>query len=301
MISVVIPTYNAAQYLPELIAKLQRQTVDFELVVIDSESNDDTRQILEKYKIPFHSVPKREFNHGATRNIGVKLAKNEIIVFLTQDALPASDTTIETLVTYLCKDNNVAMAYGRQLPYPHTDLFGKIARYTNYPAQSLMKNKSMIGRLGIKTCSCSNSFAAYRKSLLLENGGFPNDTILGEDVSIAARLILKDYILGYCAESEVYHSHDYSVSEEFRRYFDIGVFHRQQHAVLQHFTKAESEGIRYIIEESKYLIKMGAVNLLPLQFVRTLSKYIGYKIGWFYRLFPTRIVKSLSMHRSFWK
>ncbi|GAB2520329.1 glycosyltransferase family 2 protein [Spirosoma aerophilum] len=301
MISVIIPTYNAAQYLPELLSILKQQTIEHELIILDSESTDNTRTILEMNGVKYVSVPKSEFNHGATRNIGVRLAGNELIIFLTQDALPVSTNTLETLVNCLVSNDTIAMAYGRQLPYPQTDLFGKIARYTNYPEQSLLKNKAMIGKLGIKTCSCSNSFAAYRKSLLLDNGGFPDDTILGEDVTIAAHFILKGYTLAYCAESQVLHSHNYSLSEEFRRYFDIGVFHRQQNSVLRYFTKAESEGLRYIIEESNYLIKMGASRLLPMQFVRTVAKYIGYRTGWFYTALPMRITRGLSMHRSFWR
>ncbi|MVM29559.1 glycosyltransferase [Spirosoma sp. HMF4905] len=300
MISVVIPTYNAALYLPELILALRRQTVEHELIILDSESTDNTRLVLSLVDIPFVSISKTSFNHGATRNIGIELSKYETIVFLTQDALPTSDNTLENLIDSLYQNDNVAMAYGRQLPYPDTDIFGRFARYANYPSQSLLKNKAMIEQLGIKTCSCSNSFSVYRKSLLKEIGGFPSNTILGEDVSVAAQFILQGYTLAYSAEAQVLHSHNYSLSEEFRRYFDIGVFHRQQQLILQPFKKAETEGLRYVLEESKYLINMGAGGQIPMQYIRTIAKYMGYRAGWLYTYFPNWINKFLSMHRSFW-
>lgn len=301
MVSVIIPTYNAAAYLPKLLSALKRQTVSHELIVLDSESTDNTRLLLSKAGVIFIPIDKAAFNHGATRNKGIELAKYDTVVFMTQDALPTADDTLERLINSLYSNEEVAMAYGRQLPYPETDIFGQFARYTNYPSKSLLKDKSMIPVMGIKTCSCSNSFAVYRKPLLNKIGGFPQDTILGEDVTVAARFILDGYFLAYCAESQVFHSHNYSIVEEFRRYFDIGVFHQQQKLVLQPFTKAESEGLRYVVDESKYLVRMGAGWLLPAQYVRTVAKYIGYRAGRLYTVFPKRINKSLSMHRTFWK
>ena len=301
MVSIIIPTYNAAAYLPGLVKALNEQTLAHELIVLDSESIDATQSLLAEAGINYVSVPKTEFNHGATRNLGVSLATHDTIIFLTQDAVPVSNNTIETLVDALYKYDYVAMAYGRQLPYPNTGIFGRFARHINYPAQSIVKDKTLIPVLGIKTCSCSNSFAAYRKERLTNIGGFPTDTILGEDVTVAAKFIAQGYSLAYCAESQVFHSHDYSVREEFQRYFDIGVFHRQQTSVLQEFTRAESEGLKYVMEESKYLIETGNRWLLPAQYIRTAAKYAGYRAGKLYNYFPRRVNKLLSMHRSFWK
>ena len=300
MVSVVIPTYNAAAYLPKLITALNRQTISHELIILDSESTDDTRTILTQAGINFTTIKQSEFNHGDTRNYGVSLSKYELIILMTQDALPASDNTFEQLLHGLVSQDRVAMAYGRQLPYPDTDIFGHFARINNYPTESLVKDKTMISELGIKTCSCSNSFAAYRKTLLQQIGGFPKNTILGEDVTVAAKFILNDYAVAYCADAQVFHSHTYSITEEFKRYFDIGVFHEQQRAILEPFNRAESEGIRYVLEEGKYLLKKGAIRLLPIQYIRTMAKYVGYRAGRVYNVLPKNVSKMLSMHRSFW-
>ena len=301
MVSVIIPTYNASAHLPLLLQRLREQTITHELILIDSESDKATQQIFTDQYIDVVRIPKAEFNHGGTRNLGLQLAKHDTVIFMTQDALPELATTLQTLVDCLYSHDDIAMAYGRQLPYPETGTFGHFARLINYPAQSVIKTKALIPQMGIKTCSCSNSFAAYRKSALLAIGGFPTDTILGEDVSVAARFILQDKALAYCAESAVYHSHDYTVSEEFKRYFDIGVFHREQQAVLSEFSQAESEGAKYIIHEWQYLKRTGQLALIPAQVIRTVAKYVGYKLGRIEHKLPVGVKRKISMHRSFWK
>ncbi|MCK8492304.1 glycosyltransferase family 2 protein [Spirosoma sp. RP8] len=301
MVSVIIPTYNAADYIPVLLKSIRQQTLTHELIIIDSESNDETRTLLTENGIPVVTIPKEDFNHGTTRNYGVSIAKYDIVIFLTQDALPARPDAFERLVEALTVREDIAIAYGRQLPYPDADVLSQFARTSNYPNQSVIKSKVDIPRMGIKTCHCSNSFAAYRKKDFLDVGGFPSDTILGEDVSVAARLILDGKAVAYTAEAEVFHSHNYTLTEEFKRYFDIGAFHKQQQKVLQPFTKAEAEGLKYVINEWTYLKKTKNLKLIPKQLIRTAAKYVGYRVGYWHEVLPISFKRIISMHRSFWK
>ncbi|QJD78373.1 glycosyltransferase [Spirosoma rhododendri] len=300
MISIVIPVYNAAAYLPALLARLREQTMPHELILIDSESDERTQQIYRDEKVNVVRIKKTEFNHGTTRNLGLRIAQYDTVAFMTQDALPASAETLQRLVEALNSRQDIAMAYGRQLPYPETGFFGQFARIINYPDTSVIKTRELIPEMGVKTCSCSNSFAIYKKQELLNVGGFPSDTILGEDVSVAARFILQGKAVAYCAEAQVFHSHDYTVLEEFKRYFDIGVFHQEQQAVLKEFTRAESEGFKYVMQEWQYLSRHHQIALVPNQLVRVAAKYIGYKMGRLERLFPRRLKSKISMHPGFW-
>lgn len=301
MVSVIIPTYNPAALLPVLLQRLREQTMPHELILIDSESDEATQQVFEAENVNVVHIKKHEFNHGTTRNLGLQIAHNDTVVFMTQDALPASPQTLEWLVDMLRSRSDIAMAYGRQIPYSETGVFGKFARLANYPAYSLIKTKAQIPEMGIKTCSCSNSFAVYRKADLLAVGGFPTETILGEDVSVAARFILQGKAIAYCAEAEVYHSHDYTITEEFKRYFDIGVFHQEQREVLSQFTQAESEGLKYVFQEWQYLNRNGHLALIPVQLVRTAAKYLGYRLGSWEKYIAPNLKRRISMHSSFWK
>ena len=92
----------------------------------------------------------------------------------------------------------------------------------------------MISSIGIKAAFLSNSFAAYRRSALESVGGFPSDTIFGEDTFAAAKMLLNGWKIAYSAEATVYHSHNLTFIEEFRRYFDIGVFHSREKWFMVH-------------------------------------------------------------------
>ncbi len=164
-ISVVIPTYNAQKYLPKLLERLKNQTVAFELVIIDSSSTDNTISIAGEYTDNIIIIPKLEFDHGGTRTKAAKTAAGDIIVFLTQDALPCSNQTIEKILEPF-KDLHIGAAYGRQIPYEETTLFGKHLRSFNYTETSYIRTLKDKEQHGIKTAFLSDSFAAYRKSTL---------------------------------------------------------------------------------------------------------------------------------------
>lgn len=298
-ISIIIPTYNAEKYLPELLESLKGQTISFELIIIDSSSKDNTVKIAKRYTENIIVIPQDEFDHGGTRAKAAQIAQGEILVFLTQDALPYDEHTIENIVKVF-KDEKIEAAYGRQLSYKDTNLFGKHLREFNYPDATIIKKKSDIKQYGVKTAQLSNSFAAYRKSILEEVGIFKDNLILGEDVYTGAKMILAGYSLAYVSEAKVYHSHNYSVWQEFKRYFDIGVFHKTEEWILKEFGKAEGEGMKYIKSEINYLLKNGAWYLLPEFFVRNSMKYLGYKLGQKYENLPKWMIKKFSMHHRWW-
>jgi len=298
-VSLIIPTYNASSYLEKLLKIMKQQSISYELIIIDSSSTDSTKNILEPLADTFITIPKKEFDHGGTRTIAAKAAKGEILLFLTQDALPASSTSFETLLDAF-KDPQVAAAYGRQLPYKTTNIFGKHLRYFNYPKSSCVRSLEDKKTYGMKTAFLSDSFAAYRKSAMHEVDYFQDGLIFGEDNHIGAKLLLKGYSIAYVAQAEVYHSHSYHPIQEFQRYFDMGVFHTQEHWILDTFGKAEGEGGRYVKSEFKYLLQHKAYSKIPLFFLRNGLKYIGYKLGKNYIKFPKRIVPILSMQSSWW-
>jgi len=298
-VSVIIPTYNAKNELEALIERLKKQTLPFELVVIDSSSTDGTAEVGQKHADIFLSIDKADFDHGGTRTKAAKAASGEVLVFLTQDALPTHEKTLERLVR-LFKIPVIGAAYGNQIPYEHTSLFGRHLRSFNYPETSCIRTAADRPRYGIKTAFLSDSFAAYRRSVLEEIGWFKNGLIVGEDTYAGAKILLKGHALAYCAEARVYHAHSYTVAEEFKRYFDIGVFHEREGWILEHFGKAEGEGRRYIFSELKYLFEHRAPHKIPEFILRNSVKYLGYTLGRHYTALPKGLVKSLSMHKPWW-
>ena len=100
----------------------------------------------------------------------------DLVVCMTQDAMPADETLIEELVKPF-GDPEVWAAYARQLPNEECREVEKYTRSFNYPEQSMVKTKEDLDRLGIKTFFCSNVCAAWRREKYLELGGFVKHTI----------------------------------------------------------------------------------------------------------------------------
>ncbi|HQS03619.1 MAG TPA: glycosyltransferase, partial [Halothiobacillus sp.] len=223
----------------------------------------------------------------------------DIIVFMTQDAILANAFALENLVRAF-DDPDVGVAYGRQLPHSDAKPLGSHARLFNYPSKSYVATLADRERMGIKAAFSSNSFAAYRRSALMAVGGFPRNIILGEDTFVAAKMLLAGLKVAYQADALVYHSHDYSLRQEFRRYFDIGVFHAREAWLLDAFGKPEGEGGRFVRSELFYLFKQ-APWLIPSALLRTGLKYLGYRLGRAERGLPLGLKRLFSMHRGFWR
>jgi rhamnosyltransferase len=299
MISVIIPTYNAAKDLEKLLESLRQQTLPCEIIVIDTSSTDGTPEVAEHYRAIVKVIDKNTFDHGGTRTLAGKMAGGDILVYLTQDALPVDATSLEKLVKPLA-DSTVGAVYGRQVPRPGASLFGAHLRLFNYLDTSSIKRLSDKATLGIKTPFFSNSFAAYRRTDLEQIGWFRERLILGEDTCAAARLLLAGHAVAYAADAVVYHSHDYTPAEEFRRYFDVGVFHSAEDWILSEFGSAGGEGMAYLKSAVKYLAENGKYHLLPELVARTGLKFAGYTLGRMSRYLPLSIVKNFSMHRDWW-
>ena len=220
----------------------------------------------------------------------------DIVVFLTQDAVLSRPDSLAALLCCFA-DAGVGAAYGRQLPREGAGLIEAYARTFNYPAESRVKTLDDVPLLGIKTAFMSNSFGAYRSSVLHAVGGFPADIPLGEDCWVAAKMLLSGWKVAYCAEATVFHSHSYGLAEEFRRYYDIGAFHARAGWLMQTFGGAGTEGGRFVHSELEYLARR-APSLIPSALLRTALKLAGYRAGRCERLYPSRLRRRMSMHRA---
>lgn len=300
-IQIIIPTHNAGKCLERLFKSIQKQkNVIYDTLIIDSGSIDSTIDIAEKYKAMIKKIRKEDFNHGGTRQVGVELCENaEIIVFLTQDTILADENAIAE-ISKVFANYKIGCAYGRQLPNTNATVLAAHARLFNYSSVSRIKSIEDKLELGIKTAFISNSFAAYRKKILMDVGGFPTNTILSEDTYVAAKMLLAGWKVAYCAEAKVYHSHNYTMVQEFKRYFDIGVFHIREPWIREKFGQAEGEGRRFVVSEFKYVLKHN-LFLVPSMIFRSGLKYLGYRIGTKERFLVNKLKRKLSMYSGYWK
>lgn len=145
----------------------------------------------------------------------------------------------------------------------------------------------------------SNSFSGYRKAAFLQAGGFPVHVILSEDMYVAGRMLLAGWKIVYAGDAACRHSHNYTVGEEFRRYFDVGVFQGREGWIKASFGGAGGEGLRFVKSELKF-VGVGRAYLWPLVAIRTAAKLLGYKLGQKESSIPLSWKKKLSMYRGFW-
>ena len=297
----VIPTLNAGPRWDKCLEAINRQSLALSgLLVIDSSSTDATAELARRAGFEVIGIERAQFNHGGTRQWAVEhLSSCEIVVFLTQDAILADSNALSELVGCFA-DERVAVAYGRQLPHPGATPIEAHARTFNYGPRSERKDAGTVAALGTKTFFCSNSFAAYRRSTFLALGGFKRDLILGEDMEFAARAVKAGFAVAYCATALVHHSHDYTVKESLRRYFDIGAFDNRNRWMREQFGSHGAEGLRFIASELHYLI-MHAPFAIPRALLQTAAKIIGYRLGRLESLFPDSLNRVLSMSPSYWR
>ena len=298
---VVVLTRNSRVKLQSWIRGLRSQRCRPEhVLVIDSGSDDGTVAVARDAGLPVHSIDGATFNHGATRQLAVELLPDcSVLVFTTDDAVLATPDSLCNLVRAF-ENAKVGAAYGRQLPKPDATPIEAHARLFNYPAQSQLKTLDSAHHLGIKTPFLSNSFSAYRRSALLEVGGFPDDVVLCEDVSVGASMLLAGWAIAYVAGAAVFHSHSYSTPQLFRRYFDLGVFYSRSGWIRQSFGTADAEGVRFLTSEIRY-VAVRNPNLLLAALLQTAAKGLGYKLGSLERFLPTGLKTRLSMHGAFWQ
>lgn len=304
-VDVIIPVYKPDSGFLALVEKLQAQTVPVNRIIIMNTEQKYLDRLLygttlerQSHNITVRHLSKREFDHGRTRNQGVKYSEADVFLMMTQDAMPADEYLVERLLESL-RGEKVAVAYARQLPGEESGEAERYTRQFNYPEQSRVKTKEDLPELGIKTFFCSNVCAAYRRKIFDELGGFVNRAIFNEDMLYAAKAVEAGYGIAYAAGAEVYHSHNYTYRQQLRRNFDLGVSQADHPEVFAAYP-SESEGIRLVKGTVRHLKEKKMWGKIPDTVIRSGFKYAGYLLGRNYRRLPRRLLLSLSANREYW-
>lgn len=298
-IACIVPTYNGREDLSRLLDSLDNQSLQFDLFIVDSSSCDGTGQLASSRQKNVVTIPSNQFNHGGTRQMMVgQHSEYDIYVFMTQDAYLEDSSAIERLIIPF-SDDNVGAVCGRQLPHVNASPLAQHARSFNYPTSSLIKSLEDAPALGLKVAFMSNSFAAYRGTALNSVGGFPEHVIFAEDMYVAAKMLIAGWKVAYSGEASCRHSHNYTLGEEFRRYFDMGVFHAREPWIREKFGGAGGEGFRYVKSELKFL-GLFRIYLWPSAILRNASKLLAYKLGQNERRLSVGLKKKFSMYKGYW-
>ncbi len=293
---IVILTYNAEKTIGILIEKLLKHKD--KILIVDSSSSDQTIDIVKSYGIKYHIIDKKVFNHGLTREKARKILNTDIVVFMTQDAIPANDDLIPKLIQPIL-EGKAHYSYARQIPHKGAGFFEAFPRYYNYPEESQIRSKDDINKYGVYAFFSSDSCSAYLNSALDSIGGF-GDVLTSEDYIASAKLIESGYKIAYVAEAIVFHSHNYSLIEEFKRYFDTAYIRAQNPWIQELVGHAEKRGLDFFKCMLKEIIPW-KIHLLPYAIISTFVKLLGYRLGFLLYGKNKNIVKYFSSQRYYWE
>jgi len=301
----IIPSFNAGEKWQPVIDSIGMQDLSpLRVCVIDSGSQDQTVRLAREAGFEIEQIRSQDFDHGGTRERALKhvASTDEFAILMTQDAILASQDSLSILLEPF-EDPKVGLVYGRQLPHVDATPLAAQARAFNYPNQSVAKTFADCVHLGIKTPFCSNSFAAYRLSALREVGGFPSKTIMGEDMLVASKLLKSGFTVYYQSKACVFHSHNYSLMDEFKRYFDTGVFHFQSREILADFGGVGGEGFKLLKSQLKLANQCPGfkrVGFVWEVLIRNALKLLAYQLGKHHTWLPLVLKKSMSMFKGYW-
>ena len=300
-VDVLIPVYRPDGKLTELLKRLKMQNYPIHrIILMNTEEKHFPAELTGIWdRVEVYHLAKEEFDHGGTRDRGVRMSTADLVVCMTQDAMRADETLIEELVKTFDVPE-VWAAYARQLPNEDCREVEKYTRSFNYPEKSMVKTKEDLDRLGIKTFFCSNVCAAWRREKYLELGGFVKHTIFNEDMILAGTMIKQGGKIAYCAKAKVIHSHNYSAFQQFHRNFDLAVSQTMYPEVFGGI-RSESEGIKLVKKSLSYCIKIGKPWLMIQVVTQSAGKLLGYKMGQRYRSLPMWLILRCTMSPSFWR
>lgn len=301
-VAVIVLTRNAGELWAEWLAAIQCQTVQAgHYVVIDSSSEDQTVTLARQAGWVVHTIHPSQFNHGGTRQLAAECCPDaDLLVFLTQDAILKQPDSLATILAHFV-DEHVGMAYGRHLPRADAGWLERHARGFTYPALMSVRDRSSFKTLGYRAAFASDVYAVYRTRALRSIGGFPDHIIVSEDSYVAARLLLAGWKCVYAADSTVEHSHRYTLWQTFRRYFDIGVFHASEQALLRTCgAPPDHEAGAYVRSLIAYL-QQHCVWLLPFAALQTLVRLMGFKLGKRYQQLPIGLCCWISLQKAYWQ
>lgn len=300
-VDVIIPSYKPDHKFEQLIQQLKNQSYPVKNIYIinTEEKYFNYSAIFDDATIQVEHIKVEEFDHGATRDMGVRKSDADIILFMTQDAVPENEFVIENLVKCF-QLQEIGAAYARQLPEVDCSEIEQFTRSFNYPDKDCVKSQADLNRLGIKTYFCSNVCAAYQRELYLSLGGFIRHTIFNEDMIFASKIIKSGKKIAYCAEARVIHSHNYTNMQQLRRNFDLGVSQKDNSEVFADI-RSEGEGMKLVVKTIKHCLKIKKPWLIFEVIVKSGFKYIGYQCGLHYQALPRWIIGRLTMNKSYWK
>ena len=148
-VDVIIPTYRPDREFEKLLHRLEEQEYRPDRILVMNTGEQYWNREWEKCPLlEVHHLEQKDFDHGGTRRRAAELSDTDIMIFMTQDALPADRKLIGNLVRAVSENPDAGAAYARQLPKADCRFLERYTRSFNYPEQSSVKSQTDIDKCG---------------------------------------------------------------------------------------------------------------------------------------------------------
>lgn len=298
VINIICPIYNGENYIVNLNNSLIAQEIDEEVNItyILTESNDNSERILNDINAQYEKIKKNEFSHSLTREKFIYKLGGDISVLITQDIVIKDRVWLKNLINPI-KNNECVATFSRQI-----SKYNNIEKYTreyNYKAESRIVSKGDVEKLGLYTFFFSDASSAIKVEIYKELNGYDKkNLIISEDMYIARKIIDSGYKIGYCSDSIIYHSHKFKMKDLMKRYFDTGVFFAKNIEFKKY--SGNSNGIKMVKYIFKRCVEERNIKCLITIIPDFGSRFIGSNLGKNYEKLNKRIVKKLTLNKSYW-
>lgn len=320
-VSIIIPTKNGGKLLEKTLKAVfsQKTKYSYEVICVDSGSKDETLDIIKEFDCKLYTIPPEEFGHGKTRNYGASKGTGEYIIFITQDAVPATDTWLENFIDAMKLDDDIVGGFGIHYPYEDCNLFDKrdlTIHFQGFGSDNTiyyLEDKERYDREeGYRHLLAffSDNNSCLKRAVWEQ---YPYDDVdFAEDQIWARKMIEMGYKKVYCPYAPVYHSHNYKVSSYAGRYFDEyrSLYKLHHYLIVNKWYRIIPNMYRHIKSDWSYVkslkdMKKGTkIKWMNYSFLRNHARYYcGYYGGryadypkWLQRFFD-RFVSQQSRQR----
>lgn len=301
MIKIVIPIYKGKKFLPLINHMISVQTLQpTDVLVIETcyQNWFECREFCHENGWEWIGIEEGQFDHGATRNLGYEnLSDDDIVVYITQDIVPMNANWLSELISPIITEKAV-ISYSRQYTDESASYSDKLSKRLNFSDVSILRTWDDVNHLGLKTFYCSNASLAVNVGWIRKAGGFPEKNIVSEDWIICKRILEHGGILAYSANSKIYHFHNFSYIEKFRRYYDLGIsIHKSD---LNSYSQNNNQYLGAILSEMIYLLRRLMLAELLDIFVDFSLRLIAGRVARYTEFYGKRINRLLSYQRQYW-
>jgi rhamnosyltransferase len=294
-VSLLLVVKNGREYLERSLPIILAQEYEgaVELVCVDSGSTDGTVELMRENGARIHEIPPEEFHHGRTRNLAASMASHEILVCLSQDAIPTDTNWLHDLVAPFA-DERVGGVYGKQTAPAEMGARRRQGMASEYPDERVVRAPEKIAGYTPGHFRFSNANAALRRSGW-ERHPWDETVLLAEDQGMCRDLLTGGMVVIYEPAAEVIHGHERSLWGEFKYALDNGLSLTRLGILNNPDVGGETRyGLQRMATDLASFARRGRIDCVVMSLVSFVMRYVGVQLGKREKMLPRWFLRRVS-------